>query len=178
MGITRILIVGLAALILAPMPPEVETAAVNGQPVAELQTHQLVSVATGTFTDVSSFCERQPLTCRAMSDVASVAQAKVRYAIRLAYEWANDARTDGSTAPLSLQDAIPVSGDHVDNNGIAEPGAAGLQSIPDILNSSYWSDPLVTGTIRQFAEADTGTNILSIDDLVPDWRDPEPNRQG
>ena len=178
MGITRILIVGLTALMLAPMPPEDETAAVNGQPVAELQTHQLVSVATGTFTDVSSFCERQPLTCSAMGEVAYVAQVKVRYAIRLAYEWANDSKTDGNTAPRSLQDAIPVSGDHLDINSIAEPGAAGLQSIPDILNSSSLYDPLVTGTTRQFAEADSGTNTLRIDDILPDWRDPESSRQG
>jgi len=178
MGITRILIVGLAALMLAPMPPEDETAAANRQPVAELQTHQLVSVAIGTFTDVSSFCERQPLTCRAMSDVASVAQAKARYSIRLAYEWANDSKPAGNTASFSLHDAMPMAVNHDENNEMPEPGAAGLQSIPDILNSSSRYDPLVTGTIRKFAEADTGTNTLRIDDILPDWRGPEPSRQG
>lgn len=178
MGITRILIVGLAALMLAPMPPEDETAAPNGQPVAELQTHQLVSVAIGTFTDVSSFCERQPLTCRAMSEVASVAQAKARYSIRLAYEWASDSKPAGNTASPTLQDIIPVSGDHDEINDIAEPGSAGLQSIPDILNSSSWYDPFVTGTTEKFAEADTGTNTLRIEDILPDWRGPGPSRQG
>ena len=80
MGITRILIVGLAALILAPMPPENQTATANGETVAELQTHQLVSVAIGTFTDVSSFCERQALTCKAMGDVADIAVSGCRQA--------------------------------------------------------------------------------------------------
>ncbi len=178
MGITRILIVGLAALVLAPMPPEEETAAANGQPATELQTHQLVSVAIGTFTDVGSFCERQPLTCRVMSDVASIAQAKARYSIRLAYEWASDSKPAGNTASPSLQDLMPVSGDHNDINDVSEPGTAGAQSIQDLLNLSSGYDPVVTGTTRKFAEADTGTNTLRIEDILPDWRGPEKSRQG
>jgi len=173
MGITRILIVGLAALILAPMPPENQTATANGETVAELQTHQLVSVAIGTFTDVSSFCERQALTCKAMGDVADIAQAKVRYSIRLAYEWANG--TESAGHPVS-NDALPVSDTRNKLNSTAVPDAPGGQDISDLLRSSSL-DLLVTGSTRQIAEADSGTNTLRIEDLLPDWRGPEPTRQ-
>jgi len=178
MGITRIFIVGLAALMLAPMPPEDENAASNGQTAADLQTHQLVSVAIGTFTDVTSFCERQPLTCRAMSDVASVAQAKAKYSIQLAYKWASDSKPAGNTELPLLHNTVPVSGEHDGIDDIFAPDAAGLQSIPDILNSSSWHDPIVTGTTQKVAEADAGTNTLRIEDILPDWRGPEPSRQG
>ncbi len=175
MGITRILIVGMAALILAPMPPEETTVPANQPAAAELQTHQLVSVAIGTFTDVSSFCERQPMTCRAMSDVASIAQAKAKYSFQLAYEWASG--TDTSTAHPLADGALPVSDTHPENNGMPEPDAAGGKTITDLLNSSS-ADPLVTGSTRKVAEADTGTNTLRIDDILPNWRSPEPSRQG
>ena len=174
MGITRILIVGLAALTLAPMPPESQTATANGQTVAELQTHQLVSVAIGTFTDVSSFCERQALTCKAMGDVAAIAQAKARYSIRLAYEWANGTDPAGQSAP---SDALPVSDTRNKLNATSVPDAPQEQDISDFLRSSSL-DLLVTGSTRKFAEADSGTNTLRIEDLLPDWRGPEQTRQG
>ncbi len=175
MGITRILIVGMAVLILAPMPPE-DTSA-DQSPAAELQTHQLVSVAIGTFTDVSSFCERQPLTCTAMSDVASIAQAKAKYSIRLAYEWANGNGTSAHTVQPAGDDALPVFGTHLESDQGFEPDASGGKSISDLLNSSS-ADPVITGSTIKVAEADSGTNTLRIEDILPDWRGPEPSRQG
>ena len=177
MGITRILIVGMAALILAPMPPNDTTLSTNPPPAAELQTHQLVSVAIGTFTDVSSFCERQPLTCTAMSDVVSVAQAKAKYSIRLAYEWANGTGTSADAAHSAADDPLPVSGTDHEANGRPQPDAGGGKSISDLLNSSS-VDALVTGSTTKLADADTGTNTLRIEDILPDWRGPEPSRQG
>lgn len=177
MGITRILIVGVVALILAPMPPEDTTVSPSQPPAAELQTHQLVSVAIGTFTDVSSFCERQPLTCTAMSDVASIAQTKAKYSIRLAYEWANGAGTSADAAHPAADDALPVSGTHHEVNEMPEPDSTGGKSISDLLNSSS-TDPLITGSTTKIAAADTGTNTLRIEDILPDWRGPEPSRQG
>jgi len=174
MGITRILVIGMAALILAPMPPEDPTASANQPPAADVQTHQLVSVAIGTFTDVSSFCERQPVTCRVMSDVTSIAQAKAKYSIRLANEWA--AGTDGDTTYPAADDAIPVFGTDRETNTFPEPDAAGGKSIRDLIDSSS-ADPLITGSTRKVAEADAGTNTLRIEDILPDWRGPEPSRQ-
>ncbi len=177
MGITRILIIGMAALILAPMPPEDTSVPANQPPAADLQTHQLVSVAIGTFTDVSSFCERQPLTCRAMSDVTSIAQAKAKYSIRLAYEWAAGSAADANPAHPVAGHTLPVSGIRQENNQFADPDAAGGKSIRDLLESSS-ADPLITGSTSKVADADTGTNTLRIEDILPDWRGPEPSQQG
>ncbi|NNJ74814.1 MAG: DUF5330 domain-containing protein [Anderseniella sp.] len=177
MGITRIFIVGMAALILAPMPPDDTTLATNPPPAAELQTHQLVSVAIGTFTDVSSFCERQPLTCTAMSDVVSVAQTKAKYSVRLAYEWAIGTDMPGDAAHSAAEDTLPVSGTDHEVNEMPQPDAAGGKGISDLLNSSS-VDALVTGSTTILAAADTGTNTLRIEDILPNWRGPEPSRQG
>ncbi len=176
MGITRILIIGMAALILAPMPPD-ETNGTQGQSPADLQPHQVVSVAVGTFTDVSSFCERQPLTCRAMSDIASIAQAKAKYSFQLAYEWASGSDNDAGALHPAADETLPVSGSQQETDPLPAPDAAGAKSIPDLLNSSS-ADPLITGSTRKVAEADTGTNTLRIEDILPDWRGPEPNQQG
>lgn len=176
MGITRIMVVGLAALMLAPMPPEDATVAASGQPAAQLQTHQLVSVAVGTFTDASSFCERQPLTCKAMSDVASIAQAKAKYSIRLAYEWANGAATNSDAAQPAANSVLPVSDTYIEMHEIPGPDAADERSISDILKSSSF-DTLVTGSTTKIAGAEAGTNTLRIEDLLPDWRGPKSSRQ-
>ena len=177
MGITRILIVGMAALILAPMPPNDTTLSTNPPPAAELQTHQLVSVAIGTFTDVSSFCERQPLTCSAMSDVVSVAQAKAKYSVQLAYEWASGTGMPANATHSVADDTLPVSGTDHEVNEMPQPDAAGGKGISDLLNSSS-VDALVTGSTTKLADADTGTSTLRIEDILPDWRGPEPSRQG
>ena len=177
MGITRISIVGMAALILATMPPSNTSLSANPPPAAELHTHQLVSVAIGTFADVSSFCERQPLTCAAMSDVVSVAQAKTKYSIRLAYEWASGTDMSADATHSAADDALPVSGTDHDVNEMPQPDAAGGKGISDLLNSSS-ADALVTGSTTKLADADAGTNTLRIEDILPDWRGPEPSRQG
>lgn len=177
MGITRILVIGMAALILAPMPPEDASVPAHQPPAADLQPHQLVSVAIGTFTDVSSFCERQPVTCRAMSDVASIAQAKAKYSMRLAYEWAAGSSADTGSAHRAADDTLPVSGTHQENHQFPEPDAAGVKSIGDLLENSS-VDSLITGSTMKVAEADNGTNTLRIEDLLPDWRGPEPSQQG
>ncbi len=177
MGITRILIVGMAALILAPMPPNDTTVSTDQPPAAELQTHQLVSVAIGTFTDVSSFCERQPLTCSAMSEVVSVAQVKARYSAQLAYEWVIGTDTAADAAQSVADGTLPVSGTDHDAIEMPQPNAAGAKGISDLLNSSS-VDLMVTGSTTKLAGADTGTNTLRIDDILPDWRGPEPSRQG
>jgi hypothetical protein len=84
-------------------------------PVAKLETHTLLSAAIGTVADVATFCARQPQTCEAMASVASVAEAKAKYSLKLAYEWANG-------QPI----AAPV-GDNGQSNGIS-----GLLKQPDL----------------------------------------------
>ena len=165
MGIFRFAVIGMAAFVLMPMPPE-ENQAAGLQPVAAIQTEDLLSVAFGTFTDLASFCARQPQTCEAMAGIAAVAEAKARYSIKLAYEWANG--QPGSHAG-SGAGAIPASGEPAVTVDAGEPATT-------ILKQSA-ADPLVTGSTAKIASNDAGTNSLRIEDLIPDWRGPEPVRE-
>ncbi len=165
MGIFRYAVIGVAAFVLMPMPPE-ENQAADPQPVAAIQTEDLLSVAFGTFTDLASFCARQPQTCQAMAGIAAVAEAKAKYSIKLAYEWANG--HNGSDSGMS-SGGIPASGEPA---GTVDANEAGTT----ILKQSA-ADPLVTGSTSRIASNDAGTNSLRIEDLIPDWRGPEPVRE-
>jgi hypothetical protein len=172
MGILRYIVLGAVGFALLPTPPASQLPQGEAAtPVAKLETHTLLSAAIGTVADVATFCARQPQTCEAMASVASVAEAKAKYSLKLAYEWANG-------QPI----AAPV-GDNGQSNGIS-----GLLKQPDLQDrhapqpsaelGASPADPLVTGSTSRMAETrtDTGTNTLRIDDLIPDWRGPEPSR--
>ncbi len=176
MGITKYMILGAVAFALAPMPPEGPLHINNATPVAALQTHEMISVAIGTFADVASFCERQPQTCEVLSNIADIAQAKAKYSIRLAYEWANGSPAAG----LQLKGTLPVSGPgEAIDLGPAPSSDAGLTTgVSNIFKSSLAADPVVTGSFARMASADEGSNTLRIDDLVPEWRGPELPQQG
>jgi hypothetical protein len=171
MGILRYIVVGAVAFALLPTPPVSQLQARRGiaTPVAKLETHTLLSAAIGTVADVATFCARQPQTCEAMASVASVAEAKAKYSLKLAYEWAN-----GQPAAKQLRGTI-------DSNGISDllqqpvaPAQAKPAPAAGLKQSA--ADPLVTGSTTRVAGNDTGTNTLRIDDLIPDWRGPEPAR--
>jgi hypothetical protein len=170
MGILRYIVVGAVAFALLPTPPVSENK--QGEalpPVAKLETHELLSAAIGTVADLATFCARQPQTCEAMASVASVAEAKAKYSFKLAYEWAN-----GQPAAKQLRGTI-------DSNGISgllgQPVApAQAKPAPAAGLKQSAADPLVTGSTTRVAGNDTGTNTLRIDDLIPDWRGPEPAR--
>ena len=176
MGIFKYAVVGIAAFVLMPMPPAEQNANAP-QPAAAVQTEDIVSVAFGTFTDLASFCVRQPQTCEAMTSIAAVAQAKAKYSIRLAYEWANgregDAHSPAATTtgnqplPAAVQPvpAMPTTG-----TGDAEEAST------TILKQSS-ADPLVTGSNSRVAANEEGTNSLRLDDLIPEWRGPAPARE-
>ena len=180
MGITKYIILGVAAFALAPMPPEADQSGQQVQPVANLQTHEVISGAIGAFTDVASFCVRQPQTCEAMGDIATIAEAKAKYSFRLAYEWANGAATGAAEDTQQLKGTVPVSapGDDIQlapPRGADQPTDAGLS---DLLKSSSATDPITTNSTTQLAAGpDTGTNTLKIDDLVPEWRGPDVQKQ-
>lgn len=163
MGIFRFAVIGIAAFVLMPMPPEEQNTAAP-QPAAAIQTEDLLSVAFGTFTDLASFCARQPQTCEAMAGIAAVAEAKAKYSLKLAYEWAN-----GQAAQSGQPSALPASGEPADGNAANEASTT-------ILKQSA-ADPLVTGSTAKIASNDDGTNSLRIEDLIPDWRGPEPVRE-
>ncbi len=175
MGIFKYAVVGIAAFVLMPMPPA-EHDANAPQPAAAVQTEDIVSVAFGTFTDLAAFCVRQPQTCEAMASIAAVAQAKAKYSIRLAYEWANQ-RENGSQStavpaagsqPLpSITVPVPVTP--------AASGTSAEEASTTILKQSA-ADPLVTGSNGRLASSEQGTNSLRLEDLIPEWRGPAPVR--
>ena len=181
MGITRYIVFGAAAFALAPMPPEVEQSGQQIQPVATLETHEVISGAIGAFTDVASFCVRQPQTCKAMAEIAEVAEVKAKYSFRLAYEWANGATRGTPDDPLLLKGMLTVTPPDEDimvspPAGAKPPEDAGLTGL---LKSSDIVDPITTNsTTRVAAGSDAGTNTLQIDDLVPEWRGPDTPKQG
>ncbi len=181
MGILRYAVLGAIGFVLLPTPPVDQTAATAGEPVAIVETHDLLSAAFGTFSDLASFCARQPQTCEAMSSVAAVAESKARYSFKLAYEWANSG-PDAVSVPAS-DPATASTQPAADGIGqlIGEPapaaGATNGENETRLFKQSL-ADPVVTGSLTLVASADEGTNTLRIEDMIPDWRGPEPVSAG
>ena len=175
MGLLRYVVLGAIGFVLLPTPPVDQTAADAGQPVAVVETHDLLSAVFGTFSDLASFCARQPQTCEAMSGVAAVAESKARYSFKLAYEWAN-----GTPGTVSTQ-AVPAGIGQLlgESSPASDPdqGPAVGASETRLFKQSM-ADPMVTGSVTHLAAADEGTNTLRIDDIIPDWRGPEPVNAG
>jgi hypothetical protein len=194
MGILKYAIIGVAAFVLAPMPPESETAVGAAGKAETVETHEVVSVVLGTVSDLASFCTRQPQTCALVSDFASVAEAKAKYSVRLAYEWANGSDAgDPKAAAAPTQDGLEdVLRQTIEDKPeteflpTAQPeapagGGATLLKSSGLLTGGEAAavaanDTIITGSLRKLAEAneDAGTNTLTIEDLVPDWRGPSP----
>jgi hypothetical protein len=179
MGITKYMLLGLAAFALAPMPPEGAQTGNDARPAATLQTHEMISVAIGTFTDVASFCQRQPQACDAIGNIAAIAEAKAKYSVRLMYEWANGGQIPNNSPASGLKGTLPASDPGQDINLVPLPPVDATQTSgsTSIFKSSMAVDQMFTGSTLLLASADEGTNTLRIDDLVPEWHGPEEPRQ-
>jgi Family of unknown function (DUF5330) len=90
MGILRTIVVisGLTAFI--PSPPE-DTAQMASGASGNEAGAGYVQVAVGTFSDLASFCDRQPAVCKTAGYVAYKLERKAKYGVRMIYEWANEA---------------------------------------------------------------------------------------
>ena len=120
MGILRTVIVlsGLAAFV--PAPPEDVNQSVMAAAVNETGA-SYIQVATGTFSDLAAFCDRQPGVCKTAGYMAYKLERKAKYGVKLIYEWANettpthstiaaaDPITTGSTKPVVTQKTKVVS---------------------------------------------------------------------
>ena len=122
MGILRTIIVlsGLAAFV--PSPPEDATQNSATAASTEALGAGYIEIAMGTFSDVASFCDRQPGVCKTAGYVAYKLERKAKYGVRMIYEWANEATPaspnlatsadpikTGSTKPVLAQNTQPVS---------------------------------------------------------------------
>lgn len=106
MRIFRTLLILTGVVMLLPSPPEDQnTTADRGAAQQPLAASDLLVSATSAFADVASFCMRQPMVCETAGYVAANLEAKAKYGVRLAYEWASDGQADpaletASTAPV------------------------------------------------------------------------------
>lgn len=167
MGILRFAVLGAAVFMLLPTPPA-EKGASEVAPVAALETQDLLAVAFGTFTDLATFCARQPQTCEAMASVALVAEAKAKYSLKLAYEWANGRENATESVPATGAAQAPSG-----IGGLLQPSATQDEnSGSSVIMKQSAADPMVTGSTTVLAFNDEGNNTLRIDDLSPDWRGP------
>ena len=133
MGILRTIIVLSGLAVFIPSPPEDAAQTANSGAGNEAGAGY-IQVAMGTFSDLASFCDRQPGVCKTAGYVAYKLERKAKYGVRIIYEWANEASpghpylaissdpiTTGSTktvlaqqpgfvsqSTLQIEDLIPV----------------------------------------------------------------------
>ena len=143
MRLIRTILLLAGAGFLLPSPPE--DAAAPNRPVQQVSTIAMLSSASSAFSDVTSFCVRQPGVCETAGYVAARLEAKAKYSVKLIYEWASTATSDPQAPPAS-QEAIKVDGLKTGTVRMA----AGEQKQP----------------------LGSGQSTLKIEDLIPAWRGP------
>ena len=140
MRILRTIIVLSGITALMPSPPD--DASQVRQNVTAKDTGYF-EIATNTFSDLASFCQRQPGVCETAGFVAHKLELKAKYGVRLIYEWANEANTLSSS---SLQPDIADGTDPIETGSMK-------------LASAKQQSPISQSTLR-------------LDDLIPAWRGP------
>lgn len=103
---TIIVLAGIAALM--PSPPEEANQAAPGMASAEVADTGYIEVAANTFSDLTSFCARQPGVCETAGFVAHKLELKAKYGVRLIYDWANEANTTPSVQPDIAKGSDPI----------------------------------------------------------------------
>ena len=140
MRIIRTILVLSAITAFMPSPPDDSNKVVPNGNTADTGYFE---VATNAFSDLASFCERQPGVCETAGFVAHKLELKAKYGARLIYEWANEANTVPSTA---LQPDIASGSD---------PIKTGSTKLASTKNAPLPSQ-----------------STLRLDDLIPVWRGP------
>ncbi len=108
MRIIRTIIVLSGIAVFMPSAPEdVNQAGPSVADAAILDTGYL-EVATNTFSDLASFCARQPGVCETAGFVAHKLELKAKYGVRLIYDWANEASTPSAVEPEIANGSDPI----------------------------------------------------------------------
>jgi hypothetical protein len=136
---TLIVLAGIAAFL--PTPPEDVTQAPRAASVDAPDTGYF-EVATSTFSDLASFCARQPGVCETAEFVAHKLELKAKYGARLIYEWASEA----SSTPSAVPPELAMGSDPIETATIK---LAAAKRLPNNSQST-----------------------LRLDDIIPVWRDP------
>lgn len=103
---TTIVLAGVAAFM--PSPPEDVNQAAPSVASAEASDTGYIEVAANTFSDLTSFCVRQPGVCETAGFVAHKLELKAKYGVRLIYEWANEANTTPVVQPELAKGSDPI----------------------------------------------------------------------
>jgi hypothetical protein len=103
---TIVVLSGIAALM--PSAPEDLNQAAPSVASAEVSNTGYLEVATNTFSDLASFCARQPGVCETAGFVAHKLELKAKYGVRLIYDWANEASTPSSVQPKLANGIDPI----------------------------------------------------------------------
>jgi hypothetical protein len=143
---TLIVLTGVAAFM--PTPPEDVSQAAPQMASSETSNTGYFEVATSTFSDLASFCARQPGVCDTAGFVAHKLELKAKYGARLIYEWASEASSTPSVAPPELA----MGSDPIETATIK---LAAAKRLPNNSQST-----------------------LRLDDIIPVWRDPGKAKTG
>ncbi len=156
MRLIKLLLLLSGAAFFLPAPPE--DPAAQGQANAEISTLAMITSASLAYADVASFCQRQPGVCQTAGYAAARLEAKAKYSMKLAYEWAN-----GATAEPDTSATITT----------VKADKAGKADQPSSLNAVK-ADLLTTqSTTVAAAEAPKESqSTLKLEDLIPEWRGP------
>lgn len=146
-----------------PAPPPDNFAEMQGGAKINLETGKVIDAATSAFSDVSSFCQRQPAVCVTAGHAFSALEVRAKYNFQRLYEWSQSSGQTSFSGPApSLNFSIR----------------------PQAQIKAPLFDPIITGSIKanegntlakmMLAENTNGQSIntLQIQDLVPEWRGP------
>ena len=103
---TIIVLSGIAAFL--PSAPDEVNQAGPATASAEVSDTGYLEVATNTFSDLASFCARQPDVCETAGFVAHKLELKAKYGVRLIYDWANEANTPSAVQPKIAEGSDPI----------------------------------------------------------------------
>ncbi|MDP1699872.1 MAG: DUF5330 domain-containing protein [Aestuariivirga sp.] len=108
MRIIRTIIVLSGIAVFMPSAPEDVNQAAPGAASAEIPDTGYLEVATSTFSDLASFCARQPGVCETAGFVAHKLELKAKYGVRLIYDWASEANTTPAVQPEIANGSDPI----------------------------------------------------------------------
>ncbi len=177
--IKTVFVLGLGAFLL-PSPPPGDPALQDASAVHEgADSAELALAAMRAASDVGGFCTRQPMVCDTAGRAFSGLKAKVKYSVRLLYEWSLEGdKPKGRPAQgqeISLPQLPPLPGLSTLPSASPARPAKDESRIP---GKQARIDPLITGAIT-VAAADTGDdggegseNTLRIEDLTAPWNGP------
>jgi hypothetical protein len=103
---TIIVLSGIAAFM--PSAPDEVNQAGPTMASTEVSDTGYFAVATNTFSDLASFCARQPGVCETAGFVAHKLELKAKYGVRLIYDWANEASTPSAVQPKIANGSDPI----------------------------------------------------------------------